>query len=69
MTIKTKSGDTFDLIAFEYLGNCKYTADLMAANPDKLEYFIFPAEVELTLPEIKTTTTTNFQLLPSWYST
>ena len=66
MTIRTKSGQVWDEIAFIYLGNCKYTADLMAANPDKLEYFVFPAEVELVLPEIEDETA-NKSNLPSWY--
>lgn len=60
----TKSGETFDLIAFRELGDCKYTAELMDANRDKLNYAIFPADVELNLPEIKVEPTK--LKLPAW---
>ena len=66
VTYETKSGDTFDIIAYEKFGNCKYAADLMNVNRDKLQYFIFPAGIELNLPEISTDET-NFKL-PAWYS-
>lgn len=66
VTYTTKSGDTFDSIAFNRYKNCKYTADLMAANRDKLQYFIFPAGVTLNIPEISTDI---FQIkLPAWLS-
>ena len=51
---KTKSGDTFDKIAYEKLGDSKYLPQLLKNNPDKLETFIFPAGIEIILPEIET---------------
>lgn len=68
MTIQTRAGQCWDEVAFEYLGDCKYVAELMEANTDKLNYFIFPAGVELTLPEIEKKATTKSLQLPSWYS-
>lgn len=50
---KTKSGDSWDLIAHEQLGSSRYTPELMKANRDKLEYFTFPAGVELKMPEVE----------------
>jgi phage tail protein X len=63
-TYTTKSGDTWDLIAFQKLGNCKYTAQLMDVNRDKLSYTVFPAGVALNLPEIEQETTK--LKLPAW---
>ena len=66
MVIKTKSGDTFDIIAFRELGSSKYLKELLKANPQHLETFIFPANIELILPEIELEKAkTN---LPSWFS-
>ena len=49
----TKSGDTWDWISYRELGSEKYSAELMDANRDKLEYLIFPAGVELVIPDIE----------------
>lgn len=49
----TKSGDTWDGVAKEVYGS-EYHADvLMAANPQAIETFIFPAGVELTTPALE----------------
>lgn len=49
----TKSGDTWDAVAKEVYGS-EYHADvLMAANPQAIETFIFPAGVELTTPALE----------------
>jgi len=61
----TKLNDTFDLIAYEIFGDCKYTADLLKANPDKLQTFIFSAGENLNVPEIEVKAATSN--LPSWY--
>lgn len=63
---KTKAGQMWDEIAFEQLGNCKYVSELMAANPTKLNYFVFPANVELNLPEIEEPTA-KVTSLPAWW--
>ena len=66
VTYKTRAGQMWDEVAFEQLGDCRYVSNLMDANRDKLEYFVFPAGVELVLPEISTETVTT-NLLPAWY--
>lgn len=63
---KTRAGDTFDLICYEQLGSSKYLGELLKANPDKLQTFVFSANEELNLPEISTETVTT-NLLPAWY--
>ena len=62
--IKTLAGDTWDLVAFREMGSCKYTPQLMKVNKDKLQYFVFPADVELTIPEIEESGRTAL----TWYS-
>ena len=54
MTYSTVAGDSFDSIAFKVLGSEKYAVDLIRANPDHVQTFIFSAGVELTIPEIET---------------
>ncbi len=61
----TRAGDSFDLIAFQQLGSCNYVEELINANRDKIEYFIFPAGVKLNVPDIETTKKT---ILPPWRS-
>lgn len=47
----TKSGDMWDQIAYEYMGSSLYTDILMKANPEHLEHYIFPAGIELEIPD------------------
>ena len=61
----TKLNDTFDLIAYEIYGECRYTGEILKANPEKLETFIFSAGEEINLPEIEVKAATS--KLPSWY--
>ena len=63
-TYTTKSGDIWDLIAYEQLGDCKYVSLLMAANPQHLDVGVFSAGVVLTLPEI--TDENKVKNLPPW---
>lgn len=65
MTYTTKSGDTFDIIAKEKLGKEKYTKELMQANKDYIEFIIFPAGIELELPEINVESSSGEQT-PPW---
>lgn len=51
-TYTTISGQTWDQIAFEVYGDEYYCDKIMDANRDKLDYFVFPAGVELNLPEL-----------------
>lgn len=62
-TYITKSGDTWDIIAYNQLGSCKYTSLLMEANIDLLENAIFSAGCTLVLPEITANNSTN---IPPW---
>lgn len=49
----TISGQAWDQIAFEVYGDEHYCDRLMAANRDKLDYFVFPAGIELNIPEVE----------------
>ena len=52
MTYTTKQGDRWDMIAFKVLRNENYMSQLLAANKQHREVYIFPAGVVLTIPEI-----------------
>ena len=62
-TYVTISGDTWDKIAYEAMGNEKYMALLMAANRKHIGTVIFPAGVELSIPNVPTET---ISTLPPW---
>lgn len=51
-TYTTVQGDMWDLIAYKKLGDTKYTNLLMSANLAYRDYFVFPAGVELTIPDV-----------------
>lgn len=51
-TYTTAQGDMWDSIAHTQLGDSAHMDKLMAANLQYLEYYIFPAGIVLTLPEI-----------------
>ena len=50
---KTEAGDTWDLIAFKLFGNENLMQELLEENIELSEIVIFPAGVELSIPEIK----------------
>ena len=52
-TYRTVDGDMWDSIAYRQLGSCDYTNRLMRLNQSYIGLFIFPAGIELVLPEIK----------------
>lgn len=62
-TYTTVQGDKWDSIAYAQLGANEYTPRLMEANMQYIDYFIFPAGITLTLPEIETKTSST---LPPW---
>ena len=63
MAYTTKSGDTWDAIAKQVYGS-EYHADiLMAANPDKVDTFLFGAGVVLATPALQEE---RDGLLPPW---
>ncbi len=61
----TEQGDKWDLIAFKQLGDTRHVNKLMAANTELLEYYIFPAGIELQLPKI-TLEQASLSHLPPW---
>ena len=64
-TYKTKSGDLWDLIAYNELGNVIYTKDLMEANPEYLDIVIFSAGIELVIPDVNNSDTLT-ESSPPW---
>ena len=61
---KTKSGDTWDMVAKNVYGDELYVSLLMSNNQELLDYFIFPEGIGLSLPEIPE----EENLLPDWRS-
>lgn len=49
MDYKTKQGQTWDIIAKEVYGNELYADYLMKNNVRLLDYFIFPANITITI--------------------
>lgn len=65
-TYMTISGDTWDKIAYDQLGSEYYTGALMDANRDKIEYFLFPAGIELAIPEVSSVDGDLDESYPEW---
>ena len=63
-TYTTKKGDMWDLIAFRMTGSTDQVATIMRANPQYSETFIFPAGVELVIPELDSVV--DYSSLPPW---
>lgn len=63
---KTIQGDTWDIVAKKVLGSEMYLTDLMRANPQYQEYVIFPAGIELIIPEIELESRESEEMLPPW---
>lgn len=63
MNYTTKTGDTFDIIAYNIFGNEKYASEIMAVNPEYIKTIVFDLGVNLKIPEIDTTQETT---LPPW---
>ena len=53
MTYVTKAGELWDYIAFKTLGSSNYTEQLINANRNYIDTVIFPAGVELVIPDIE----------------
>ena len=62
-TYTTKSGDMWDGIAYTQMGDVIYTDALIDANTEHVDTFIFPAGVELVIPEVIEATSND---LPPW---
>ena len=52
-TYTTVQGDMWDHIAHDKLGGVRHTRALLRANRQYLGYYIFPAGIVLTLPEVE----------------
>ena len=63
MKYVTKSGDTWDSIAYELFKDCRYTENLINANREHITTFIFSAGIELKVPVIEKNVNKN---LPPW---
>lgn len=62
-TYRTVQGDTWDMIAKRVYGAEKHLDYLMANNYPLLDYFIFPAGVEVSVPDLPTDMVSD---LPAW---
>lgn len=60
---RTKSGDTWDGIAYDLYGNEQYAQALIEANKAYIDTVIFSANILLAVPEIAQT---NQSSLPPW---
>lgn len=60
---RTVSGDLWDLISYQQMGDCRHMEKLINANRDKAATFVFKAGAELNIPEVVTTQVTK---LPPW---
>lgn len=51
---KTIQGDTWDMIAFRAYGAGyeSQVGEIMKSNVDLLDYFVFPAGIEVKIPEL-----------------
>ena len=65
-TYRTQQGDTWDVIAlrmYPQTGAEKLTDILIDANPEHVHTAIFPANIELNIPDVEVPVITN---LPAW---
>lgn len=59
----TIAGDTWDMIAYKVYKNEYYMDELMDANPELLDFTIFPAGIMLICPDISAV---ELSVLPPW---
>ena len=64
-TYTTSSGDMWDSISFKVYGTCDYAGKLMAYNSDYVDQYVFPAGIELRVPDIEGTEEL-LDMLPPW---
>lgn len=63
-TYTTISGEEWDLICFKHYGTEMVMNQVMNANPKHIHTVVFPAGVELIMPEIETIKENNTK--PPW---
>lgn len=59
----TVQGDKWDSIAYSQMGTTNHTDKLMNANTKYRDIYIFPAGIELDIPEVSER---NYDDLPPW---
>lgn len=59
----TVQGDKWDSISYSQMGTTNHTDKLMNANTKYRDIYIFPAGIELDIPEISER---NYDDLPPW---
>ena len=64
-TYTTSSGDMWDSISFKVYGTSDYAGKLMAYNSDYVDQYVFPAGIELLVPDIEGTEEL-LDMLPPW---
>lgn len=64
-TYTTSSGDMWDSISFKVYGTSDYAGKLMAYNSDYVDQYVFPAGIELRVPDIEGTEEL-LDMLPPW---
>lgn len=64
-TYTAVQGDMWDSIAYSKMGSVAYTDKLMQANQEHAGYYILPAGITLTLPDVDTTAD-DMSALPPW---
>ncbi len=63
----TVSGDTWDLVAWKMYGKEVWADKIMQANMDKLDYMVFPDNLQLIIPDIESFSgTTVSSDAPEW---
>lgn len=62
---RSVQGDTFDMIAWKLWKNEHLCHELMAANPEHMDVLLFPAGVELAVPDVEIEP--KKAELPPWY--
>ena len=64
-TYTAVQGDMWDSIAYSKMGSVTYTDKLMRANQEYAGYYILPAGITLTLPDVDTSAD-DMSALPPW---
>lgn len=64
-TYTTIQGDMWDSIAAAQMGSASYVGELMRVNQRYLSYYIFPAGVVLTIPDVDASAQAS-DTLPPW---
>ena len=49
----TKNGDMFDWLAYKECGDCLHTQEVMRANREKLDKFIFNSGENIIIPTVE----------------